>query len=199
MDKENFINRWRATADELRVQLHLGSKDLSDKFEEQKKEILNWSKETRSSLESEASIASTEMRKKLEELEVQAALGKAETKEALQEQRKKLTSLIKDANEASIKLMGDSKKNVREIASKADSKFDEWHTRFDLLRLQISLGAADASDEWKEKKEDLNKSIRNLESKLGEISQETEEGWTNFKGEISEAWTHVKKAFSKTE
>ncbi len=107
--------------------------------------------------------------------------------------------MIKDANEASIKLMGDSKKNVREIAAKADSKFDEWHTRFDLLRLQISLGAADASDEWKEKKEDLNKSIRNLESKLGEISQETEEGWTNFKGEISEAWTHVKKAFSKTE
>jgi prefoldin subunit 5 len=199
MDKENFINRWRATAEDLRVQLHLGSKELSDKFEEQKKEILHWSKETRTSLESEASIASTEMRSKLEELEVQATLGKAETKEAIQEQRKKLTSLMQDANEASIKLMGDSKKNVRQIAAKADSKFDEWHARFDLLRLQISLGAADASEEWKEKKDDLNKSIRNLESKLGEVSQETEEGWTNFKGEISEAWTHVKKAFSKTE
>ncbi|MCZ4409976.1 hypothetical protein O3Q51_14235 [Cryomorphaceae bacterium 1068] len=199
MDKENFINRWRATADELRVQLHLGSKELSNKFEEQKKEILNWSKETRTSLETEASIASVEMRTKLEELEVQAALGKAETKEAIQEQRKKLTSLIRGANEASIKLMGDSKKNVRELAGKADSKFDEWHTRFDLLRLQMTLGASDASDEWIEKKEDLNKSIRNLESKLGEMSQETEEGWSNFKGEISEAWTHVKKAFSKTE
>ncbi|MGB6035633.1 MAG: hypothetical protein WBG42_05150, partial [Cryomorphaceae bacterium] len=162
-------------------------------------EILHWSAETRSSLESEASLASKEMRIKLEELEVQAALGKAETKEAIQEQRKKLTSLMQDANEASIKLMGNSKKSVRHIAAKADSKFDEWHTRFDLLRLQLSLGAADASNEWKEAKEDLNKSIRNLESKLGEMSQETEEGWTNFKGEISEAWTHVKKAFSKTE
>jgi hypothetical protein len=199
MDKESFINRWKATADELRVQLHLGSKDLTDKFEEQKKEILNWSKETRASLESEASTASAEMRTKLEELEVQAALGKAETKEAILEQRKKLTSLIKDANEASIKLMGDSKKNIREIAGKADSKFDEWHTRFDLLRLQITLGAAEASDEWKDKKEDLTKSIHQLESKIGEISQETEEGWANFKGEISEAWTHVKKAFSKTD
>jgi len=198
MDKTNFINRWRATADDLRVQLHLGSEELSKKFEEQKKEILDWSKETRTSLKSEASIASTEMRTKLEELEVQASLGKAESKEAIQEQRKKLTSLIREANEASIKLMGDSKKKVRQIAAKADSNFDEWHTRFDLLRLQLSLGAADASDEWKEKKEDLNKSIRNLESKLGEMSQETEEGWTNFKGEISEAWTHVKKAFSKT-
>jgi len=199
MEKENYINRWKATAEELRLQLHLGSKDLSDKFEEQKKEILAWSKETRLDLEREASSTSKELRTKLEELEVQAALGKAETKEAIQEQRKKINTLVGEANEASIKLLGDSKKGIREIASKADATFDEWHTRFDLLRLQISLGAADASDEWKEKKEDLKNSIHQLESKLGEISQDSEEGWTHFKSEITEAWSHVKKAFSKTE
>lgn len=198
MDKENFINRWKATADELRVQLHLGSKELSDSFEEQKKEILNWSKEARTTLETEASSASAEMRTKLEELEVQAALGKAESKEAIQKQRKKLTSLITEANESSIKLLGDSKKNVRDLAVKADSKFDEWHTRFDLLRLQISLGAADASVDWNEKKEDLKQSIQKLESKLEDASHDSEEGWISFKSEISEAWTHVKKAFSKT-
>lgn len=198
MEKENYINRWKATAEELRLQLHLGSKDLSDKFEEQKKEILTWSKETRMDLEREASSTSKELRTKLEELEVQAALGKAESKEAIQEQRKKINTLVREANEASIKLLGDSKKSIREIASKAETTFDEWHTRFDLLRLQISLGAADASDEWNEKKEDLKKSIHQLESKLGEISQDSEEGWTHFKSEITEAWSHVKKAFSKT-
>jgi len=199
MDKENFINRWKTTTDELRVQLHLGSKELTLTFEEQKKEILNWSKEARTTLESNASSASIEMLRKLEELEVQATLGKAETKEAMQEQRKQLTSLIGEANEASIKLLGDSKKIVRDLAVKADSKFDEWHTKFDLLRVQINLGTADASDGWKEKKEDLNKSIHNLEAKLGKVSEDSEEGWTNFKSEISEAWKHVKNAFSKTE
>jgi lipid II:glycine glycyltransferase (peptidoglycan interpeptide bridge formation enzyme) len=199
MDKENFINRWKATADELRVQLHLGSRELSDSFEEQKKEILRWSEEARTTLETEASSASAEMRTKLEELEVQAALGKAESKDAIQEQRKKLTSLITEANESSIELLGDSKKNVRDLAVKADTKFDEWHTRFDLLRLQISLGAADASVDWNEKKKDLKQSIQKLESKLEAVSDDSEEGWISFKGEISEAWTHVKKAFSKTE
>jgi len=197
MDKENFVNRWRATAEELRVQLHLGSKELSDKFEEHKKEIADWSKETRTTLENETASTSKEMRAKLEALEVQAALGKAESKEALQAQRKKLTSLITEANEASIKLMGSSKKNIRQFAANADGKFDEWHTRFDLLKLQLSLGAADASAEWDDKKHDLKKSIHNLESKLEDISHESEESWSNFKGEISEAWTHVKKAFSK--
>jgi lipid II:glycine glycyltransferase (peptidoglycan interpeptide bridge formation enzyme) len=199
MDKENFINRWKATADELRVQLHLGSRELSDSFEEQKKEILRWSEEARTTLETEASSASAEMRTKLEELEVQAALGKAESKDAIQEQRKKLTSLITEANESSIELLGDSKKNVRDLAVKADTKFDEWHTRFDLLRLQISLGAADASVDWNDKKKDLKQSIQKLESKLEAVSDDSEEGWISFKGEISEAWTHVKKAFSKTE
>jgi len=196
MDREKFINRWKATAEELRLQLHLGSKDLSDKFEDQKKEILNWSKETRAILEKEASTTSKELRKKLEALEYQADIEKAETKAALQEQRKKLTSLVRESNEAAIKLLGDSKKNVRELALKADAKFDEWNMRFDLLRLQINLGAADAADEWSEKKESLNQSIHQLESRLDDLSHESEEGWSNFKSEISEAWGHVKKAFS---
>ncbi|MFT5903799.1 MAG: hypothetical protein ACI9O2_000654, partial [Flammeovirgaceae bacterium] len=42
-----------------------GSKELTLNFEEQKKEILNWSKEARTTLESNASSASTEMLRKL--------------------------------------------------------------------------------------------------------------------------------------
>lgn len=199
MDKENFVNRWKATAEELRLQLHLGSKELNDKFEEQKKEILHWSKETQKTLENEASSASEEMRAKLEALEVQAALGKAESKEALQEQRKKLASLIKEANETSIQLMGSSEKGIRQFAANADGKFDQWQTRFDLLRLQLSLRAADASDMWNDRKKDITKSIHDLESKLDDLNHESEETWSNFKGEISESWKHLKKAFSKTD
>lgn len=199
MDKHNFIDRWKATAEELQLQLHLGSKELGDKFEDQKKEILHWSQDTREKLEGEVGTAATELRAKLERLELQAALGKAETKEAIQEQRKKMAALVSEAHESSTHLLGDSKKNLGELAAKANTKLDEWHTKFDLLRLHISLGAAEASDEWKEKKEDLKESLHKLESKLDDLSEDSEESWSNFKGEIAEAWTHVKKAFSKTD
>jgi len=196
MDKGHIIDRWRATAEELRLQLHLGSKELTDKFEEQKQEILKWSQDQAQDLNKDASEAATDLQRKLEELQVQAALGRAETKDAFLDQRKKLNDLLTEANEAAIKLMGNSKNSLRELAEKADTQFDQWQTRLDLFRLQVSLGAMEASDQWNEQKKDLKNSIVNLESKLDEAGTKSEQSWDQFKNEISEAWKHVKKAFS---
>jgi hypothetical protein len=195
MNKENFINRRKATAEELRLQLHSGSRDLIDNFETQKRENREWCQHTMANLEDEASETSLDLQRKLKALEVQAAMGKAETKEAIQVQRKKLSYLVKEA-QASINLPGDSKKNVRELAFRAEVLFDKWLADFDLLRLQFNWGAAEASDEWNKRKVKLRHSINDRETKSENTNRESEEGWINFKKEISEARAHVKKAYS---
>jgi len=197
MESETTINKWKRKADELKLQLHLGSRELTDKFEEQKKEIARWSEETRHKLSDESSERATALKTKLEELEVQAALGRAESKQALEEQRKKMSAALREAKEEAEKISSDAKTKVKEIAENTNTTLDTWHMKFDILRLQLKLGAAEASSEWEERKKELSKSINNLENKMKEAGKKSGESWDNFKSEMSEAWGHFRKAFSK--
>ena len=196
MEKEKIIDRWKRRADELKLQLHLGSKELQEKFEEQKKDIEKWAQETRHKLEDETSVRATDLKVRLEELEVQAALGRAESEDALKEQQKNLSKALEAAREEARQVASAAKNNLGEIAEKADARLDTWYTRFDILRLQLKLGAAEASDEWEERKKELNRQIHELEQRISDAGKKSNENWQKFKFEMGEAWGHMKKAFA---
>ncbi|MEM9051030.1 MAG: hypothetical protein AAGC47_03160 [Bacteroidota bacterium] len=196
MKEQNLYQRWKSSAEELRLQMHLGSKELSQKFEEEKKEILDWSKKAQENISTEASAKSQELKTKLEELQVQAALGKAETADALKEQEKKLTSLLRDVSQKSQELSDDTSEKFEEFKNDGSQLLEKWQTSFDMLRLQASLGTSEAKEEWAKKKRDFKLTINELEGKLAEAKKEGEENLNNFKKEISESWRHLKNAFT---
>jgi hypothetical protein len=197
MEKQKLTDRWKATAEELRLQLHLGSKELSQKFETQKKEILHWSRKAQEDLEDEASQKGQELKTKLEELEVQAALGKAESRDALKNQEEKISKLLHEIGAKSDEFMETSKEKAKSFNEASELQFQKWQTSFDMFRLQMKLGAAETKDQWEEKRKEIKSSLDKLEAKIDEMKEDGEENFSNFKNEMSKSWSHFKNAFKK--
>jgi len=95
----SFFKNAATKLEELQVQTTLGKAELSDKFEEIKKETQHKISQMRADLNGvvkDKKESFDHLKTKLEHLEVQLALGKAETIEELKEQKKKLTVAIRD-------------------------------------------------------------------------------------------------------
>lgn len=94
-----FFKKAVNQVEELQVQTALGKSELSDKLEALKKETkekINHFKWDLSADLSEGKEAFQHLKAKIEHLELQVALGKAETEEELHEQKKNLSTAIKD-------------------------------------------------------------------------------------------------------
>ena len=95
----SFFKKATTKLEELQVQAALGKAELSDKFEEVKKETRKQFQNIKSEVNSVIDEDKEEwkhFKTKLEHLEVQLALGKAETKEVLEEQKKNLKKAFHD-------------------------------------------------------------------------------------------------------
>jgi hypothetical protein len=198
MTEENNqeINWWKQKAEELRLQLHLGSAEAAEGFEKQKREIGEWARSMRHKLSDGASDAEGKLKTKLEELELQTALGRAETKEKIKEQREAISRMVIDAKHEAEYLARDTKEEAKVLGNKASEKLDQWHTRLDLIKLQLHLGAKEAGEEWDERKHDLKAMISDIESKLEDVTEDTIESWGDFKTDVSKAWNRFRDKLS---
>lgn len=87
----------------------------------------------------------------LEELQVQAALGKAEASDIYEEIKKKFNMFI---HESKIKY------------ESGKEKVEDFHTQLDELRVQLALGRAESIDAFKEQKKKLLTTIHEIEVKI---------------------------------
>ena len=87
----------------------------------------------------------------IEELQVQAALGKAEAKDKFEETKKKFNLFLHE-----------SKSKMKESKEKAD----EIHAMLDDLRVQLALGKAETTEAFKEQKKQLLLKLHQLEVKI---------------------------------
>lgn len=95
----SFFKNVNTKIEELQVQAALGKAELSDKWEDVKKEARHEMADMKAEVKSkfETNKAKYEkLKAKIEHLEVQLALGKAETKEKLAEQKKNMADAIRD-------------------------------------------------------------------------------------------------------
>ena len=136
-----------------------------------------------------------DIRSSLEELRVQAALGRAEAEDLMHDQQKELVKGLHDLKHKINSIYGSSKEEVQTFKEKVSDKADDFHTRFDLFRLQWHLGMVEAKEEWQEKKKELSHHLHELHSKLDHLEKEAADKWKGFSSEMSEAWDHFKKAF----
>ena len=93
------------------------------------------------------------------------------------------------------KSIEDCKENLKKWADATEDTLDQYHTRFDLFKVQLSFALADGEEKLEEKQKELKRKIAEYKMKLEELEDRGDLKWDNFKKEISSAWEHVKKAF----
>ncbi len=176
--------------DELALQLSLGKADTKEKFERIKKEFRNNIVEFRRLLEETPhKLITPEVKKKVQELEVQLALGIAETKDEFEEQRKKLLGSI-SVVEKSIK---NWLKEV-DIPTSIGSEMEKFKLKLEILRLKYSLKKFELKDDFKEQMHNAKMEIERIASKTKSKLQIGKRKYNDFSEGISTAYDHLKKA-----
>ncbi|NNJ56629.1 MAG: hypothetical protein HKP14_10865 [Bacteroidia bacterium] len=189
------INEWRTFVDELNVQFHLGSAEAKEEFEKQKKKLVKWVDAMSHKLHDAQDLTkekAVELKTSLEELRVQAALGTAETKDELEEQQKKITKGINVFKGKVAEELETTKDHVEDFIGVLDERLSEFHTRFDLFRLQFHLGKEETKEVRDEKMKVVSNKLHNLKTKLTAVGEEIEDKWEDFSEEIADQWHHLK-------
>lgn len=188
----------KAYVEKLNVQLHLGAAEAKDEFENQKRNIREWTHTTRQNL-SEYGEKSEEkvkqLQSKIDELRVQAELGKAETEEVLQDQQKKIRMLIHEVEVEAKALYNTSEGKLNELSSDIRNEVDYLKTSFDLFKLRLAYAKTETKEAWEAKKKEIVAELNELKNKIEEEKSTLSENWNKFKSEMSESAKHFKKAF----
>lgn len=195
MSTTNDINWWQQKAEELRLQVHLGRKEAAEAYEQQKKEMGSWAADLRYKLERLDSEGSQRLRQKLEELELQAALGKAEGKEALEAEQRKLANALWELKADVVRFLQKGTSEVTEITEKAEDTLEHWHTRLDMMRVQMHLGAKEASEELERFRKNANEKINEIRSRIEKAHNEGQSEWNKLKKDLEGSWKDFKGLF----
>ena len=198
MNSQDFkkkIDSWKSSIEQLNEQLHLGIDDAKTEFEVQKKNLKGWIDTLEDKITVSEEIGKEKVEKlkgSIDELRVQAALGKAETADAMHSQQKIINKKI-------VALKSDFNSFYNTAENDVSEKLDDFHTRFDLFKLQIHLGQKETEDSWKIKRKELSNQLNDLKSKIESNKEFASESVDHFSKEITATWKHLQNAFKYKE
>jgi hypothetical protein len=198
----SFLKKWNEELEDLEVNISLGEEEYMEAYETQKANFMAFLDRSAKSIDDlHLEEKAMPIRTKLDELRVQLALGKAESKEAFEKQQKNLTELMHKAGEAYEEAKTDAGEKSSELANSFKEQAEHFRTKLDMFRLHFHLGSADASDEMKEKKNELQEKVRDLKAKASEkaeeMGDEADDKWDEVKEELGEAYDHMKGALKR--
>lgn len=186
---DNVVETLRKAAieiEELQVQAALGKAEAKDKYEEIKKKFNLVLHEAKSKIESGKEKVE-DIDTKFDELRVQLELGKAEGLEAFKEQKK---GLLNKLHEIEVKIK--TNKRLNDIYAFILLEIEKFKLKLEVLEQKFETGKGGAKTSFEKGKTEFNTFIENIKAKYGK-KEETK--WEHFQDEISEAFTHFKKAF----
>ena len=175
--------------EELQVKAALGKAEAQDKYEEVKKNFNRFIHDSEFKIKG-VKEKIDELHTKFDELRVQLALGKAETKEIFKKQKKQLLSIIHDI-EVKIK----TNETLNRMYALTLIEIEQFKIQLEILEQKFSKEKSDAKDSFEKGKQDFNSFIDRFRGKYAKKKEETQ--LEHFQNEISEAFDHFKKAFSK--
>jgi tRNA U34 5-methylaminomethyl-2-thiouridine-forming methyltransferase MnmC len=177
--------------DELVVQFALGKAEGKEKFEEIKKEFRQRVSEFRTLLETASSdFLTPEARQRIEELEVQLALGKADSKELFEEQKKKIMKAL-DEVESEIKSWIGSK-----LPDNFSHEVEKFKLKLEIIRLKFHLKKFEMKDAFKDSMADSKRKIEKITESIRQKLKDGSLKYSDFRDEMSIAYKHLKKALS---
>lgn len=184
------LMRAQQELDELAIQLALGKVEAKEKFEEVKKEFRAHVQEVKNKLTSkllkEMVTATTQ---KLEELEVQLALGKADSAEIFEAQTKKILRAIQSLE----KEIKDKLPQTDELNS-FGYEMEKFKLKIEILRLKFILKRFEVKDEFKDRMQQARKRIDHLKESAMVKLNEGKDKAEDFKDEVQVIYKHLRKA-----
>ncbi|MBT8185217.1 MAG: hypothetical protein KJN76_10270 [Eudoraea sp.] len=187
MDKVvDSLRKAAVEIEEFQVQAALGKAEAHDAYEGAKKRFNKFIHESKSKVR-EGKEQVDEINAKLDELRVQLALGKAETKEKFREQKK---ILLNSLHELEVKIKTNPK--VSKMYAFMQIEIEKFKIKLDVLEEKFEEGKEGAKLAFEKRKAEFNEFIKGVKVK-NEKQEETK--WEHFQSEISEAFTHLKRAF----
>ncbi|TAL59309.1 MAG: hypothetical protein EPN85_09615 [Bacteroidetes bacterium] len=178
--------------EDFRLQAALGKAEARDVYEEAKKKFDKYVNEAKVRVEDAKDTArerSTQLKALLETLQVQLSLGKAESKEIFKVQQKKITKALNDL-EAFIK----KNKTANEYYTKLLMEAGKFRVKLDILKMRWELNRLETRIEFDDKKKELLRKLSDVKNRLTK-NEEADKKWEHFKDDISDAYSHLKKAF----
>lgn len=192
-----IIEGWKKEVNELKTQIQHSRDDAMIAFENQKTNLLEWIDEAQDEFvriegigEDKAKI----FKGNLEELRVQAALGKMETRDALHDQQKKINLAIHNLKFAITNMEKEAIGDAKELLEKFNQRLEGYETKFEIYRLQLNDRKEGVAQLWDLRKDKIILRLEKVKDKLEEDRGEASERWEGFSSEMKEAWSHFKKA-----
>ncbi|MEH6537218.1 MAG: hypothetical protein V7719_12545 [Psychroserpens sp.] len=190
---DTVIGALRKTAvelEEFQVQATLGKAEAQDKYEDVKKKFNLFIHDSEFKIKG-IKEKIEDVNTKFDELRVQLALGKAETKEIFKKQKKQLLSTL---HEIEVKIR--TNETLNRMYALALIEIEQFKIQLEILEQRYSKDKTKAKDTFEKGKQDFNTFINKFKGKYGKKNEETK--FEHFQHEISEAFDHFKKAFSKS-
>ena len=189
---DKVIGALRKTAvelEEFQVQAALGKAEAKDKYEEVKKKFNHFIHDSEFKIKG-IKEKIEELNTKFDELRVQLALGKAETKEMFKKQKKQLLLTLHDI-EVKIK----TNETLNRLYALTLIEIEQFKIQLEILEQKFEKDKKEAKDSFEKGKQDCNSFINKFKGKYGKKKEVSK--MEHFQTEISEAFDHFKKAFSK--
>jgi len=179
--------------EEFQLQAALGKAEAQNKYEEAKKKLHSVIHETKVSADTNLEAGKEkidEVNAKIDQLKVQLALGKADTVDAFKEQKKKI---LDAAHELEVKIKTNDKLNRAYTYTLIE--LDMFKVQLEILEDKLKEGKKDVKDAFAAGKKKLNSFIDKLKTESDE--DKVESRWEHFQDEMSDAFSHLRNAFSK--
>lgn len=176
--------------EEFQVQLALGKAETLEKYEEVKKKFHNTIHDAKQKIHLEK-VNSGDLTKKFEEIQHSLTSGAVETKEAFIGQKEKILHIIQKI-EDSLKTTGVD----RDYYLSLKTEIEKFKIKMEILSLRFEMGKLEAKKEFESFKIDFGKKVEKIKLKFNEEESAIAKNWHHFTDELSEAFSHIKKAFT---
>jgi len=190
MDK--VVASLRKAADEVeefQAKAAIGKTEAQEKFEEIKGKFNLFMDDSKVKLKL-GKEKLDDLDTKFDELRVQLALGKAETVEIFKKQKKELLLTLHDI-EVKIK----NNETLNRMYAFVLIEIEKFKVHLEVLEQKFDHSKKEAKTSFVKRKEDFSHFIDGIKDKY---SKKDESKWEHFQGEMSEAFVHLKQAFSKS-
>ncbi len=191
---------WKQRLDELELQLALGVMEGREAYERQKEKMKSYVEEASRQLADMKGLSEelkTQMRGRLEEAQLQFALGRAEGKAAYEEQKARIDAVLNELQDIAknARTQGDDalKNWSRELAGTIQT----FRIQLEISRVYFALGKAEANAKTEAYRAEMKQKIQELRTRFEAWADLSEDKWDDFTEELKTSVGHFGKAFQK--
>ena len=193
------MEAWKKEVEQLKNQLQHNREEAINSFENQKVALGEWTDKMKNEFDRVEEVGEEKaktLRGNLEDLRVQATLGRMDSADALHEQHKKINQSLHNLKHSVTKMEKEAVGKTKSLLENANQSIEQYQTKFEMYRLQLNDKKEGAVKSWEETKEDVFLRLQKINTKLEEGRDKASDKWEHFSEEMKESWKHLRKAIN---